>query len=78
MLKFKKHSIHNFYIKKKGLENYWKMSTNIKYMKNRVLSSPNIKKIHNYSYYTDRLIGRGNFSTVYEAFSHATRHFLLI
>jgi hypothetical protein len=33
----------------------------------------NIKNIHNYSYYTDRVIGSGNFSTVYEAYSNKTR-----
>jgi len=35
--------------------------------------SLNIKNIHNYSYYTDRVIGSGNFSTVYEAYSNTTR-----
>jgi len=36
-------------------------------------TSLNIKNIHNYSYYTDRVIGSGNFSTVYEAYSNTTR-----
>jgi len=54
------------------------MNATLKYAKSRVLSCPNIKKIHNYSYYTDRVIGSGNFSTVYEAFSHTTRKLSLI
>jgi len=49
------------------------MATSIKYIRNRLQTTSNLIKIHNYSYYNDKPIGSGNFSTVFEAFSHTTR-----
>lgn len=54
------------------------MKTTIKSIKNRVQIPTNAKQIQNYFYYPDRIIGSGNYSVVYEAFSMTTSKKVLI
>jgi hypothetical protein len=49
------------------------MHSAIKTIKSKAQGSQNAKKIQNYTYYPDRVIGSGNFSTVYDASSLTTR-----
>jgi hypothetical protein len=49
------------------------MSGVMKSIKKNFHGSQNIKKIQNYTYNTDLVVGNGNFSTVYEATSLAKR-----
>lgn len=54
------------------------MKSTIKSVRNRVQIPANAKQIQNYYYYPDRIIGSGNYSVVYEAFSMNTSKKVLI
>jgi hypothetical protein len=54
------------------------MKSTIKSVRNRVQIPANATQIQNYYYYSDRIIGSGNYSVVYEAFSIDTSKKVLI
>lgn len=54
------------------------MKSTIKSVRNRVQIPANATQIQNYYYYPDRIIGSGNYSVVYEAFSIDTSKKVLI
>lgn len=48
------------------------MKNSIKNLKNRLQVPSDAKQIHNYYYYPHKILGAGNYSTVYEAVSLST------
>ena len=53
------------------------MKSSFQNIRQRVQAPQNVKVIGDYLYYTDKVVGKGNYSTVYEAVSKKTSKFEL-